>query len=68
MSPSKEAQGKRRKGALLIIEWTGCSFREVPHLVRRRALLDEDIRAAIRPGISERKIQTAAERLLSLAA
>jgi hypothetical protein len=34
----------------------------------RRALLDEEIRAALRPGVTEAEIQAAAERLLSLAA
>jgi hypothetical protein len=34
----------------------------------RRELLAEEIRAALRPGVSEREIQAAAERLLNLAA
>jgi hypothetical protein len=34
----------------------------------RRALLGEEIRAALRPGVTEAEIQTTAERLLSLAA
>jgi hypothetical protein len=34
----------------------------------RRALLGEEIRAALRPGVTEAEIQAAAERLLSLAA
>jgi len=34
----------------------------------RRALLGEEIRAVLRPGVSEREIQATAERLLSLAA
>ncbi len=34
----------------------------------RRALLGEEIRAAVRPGITEAEMQAAAERLLSLAA
>jgi hypothetical protein len=34
----------------------------------RRALLGEEIRAALRPGITEEEIQATAERLLSLAA
>src|SRR5205085_5391249 len=34
----------------------------------RRALLGEEIRAALRPGVTEREIQAAAERRLSLAA
>jgi hypothetical protein len=34
----------------------------------RRALLGEEIRAAVRPGVTEEEIQAAAERLLSLAA
>ena len=33
----------------------------------RRGLLGEEIRAALRPGVTEREIQTAAEALLSLA-
>ena len=34
----------------------------------RRALLGEEIRATLRPGVTEREIQAAADRLLSLAA
>ena len=34
----------------------------------RRALLGEEIRAVLRPGVTEAEIQAAAERLLSLAA
>ena len=34
----------------------------------RRALLGEEIRAALRPGVTEGEIQAAADRLLSLAA
>src|SRR5206468_11203791 len=34
----------------------------------RRELLGDEIRAALRPGVSEREIQAAAERLLNLAA
>ncbi len=34
----------------------------------RRTLLDEEIRAVLRPGVTEEEIQAAAERLLSLAA
>src|SRR5206468_9051337 len=34
----------------------------------RRALLDEEIRAVLRPGVTEAEIQAAADRLLSLAA
>ena len=34
----------------------------------RRALLGEEIRAALRPGVTEAEIQAAAERLLNLAA
>jgi hypothetical protein len=34
----------------------------------RRALLGEEIRAALRPGVTEEEIQATAERLLSLAA
>jgi hypothetical protein len=34
----------------------------------RRALLAEEIRAAMRPGVTEAEIQAAADRLLSLAA
>ena len=34
----------------------------------RRALLEEEIRAVLRPGVTEVEIQAAAERLLSLAA
>ena len=36
--------------------------------VWRRALLDEEIRAALRPGVTEPEIQAATHRLLSLAA
>jgi hypothetical protein len=35
---------------------------------RRRELLDEEIRAALRPGVTEAEFQAVAERLLSLAA
>jgi hypothetical protein len=34
----------------------------------RRALLGEEIRATLRPGVTELEIQAAADRLLSLAA
>ena len=34
----------------------------------RRALLGEEIRAVVRPGVTEAEIQATAERLLSLAA
>src|SRR3954447_1520639 len=34
----------------------------------RRALLGEEIRATLRPGVTEREIQAVADRLLSLAA
>ena len=34
----------------------------------RRALLREEIRAVLRPGVTEAEIQAAAERLLRLAA
>ena len=34
----------------------------------RRALLGEEIRAVLRPGVTEEEIQATAERLLSLAA
>ena len=34
----------------------------------RRELLDEEIQAVLRPGVTEAEIQAAAERLLSLAA
>ncbi len=34
----------------------------------RRALLGEEIRAALRPGVTEEEIQATAERLISLAA
>jgi len=42
--------------------------RRPSHADKRRELLGEEIRSALRPGVSEREIHAAAERLLDLAA
>ncbi len=44
------------------------STRRPSHADKRRELLGEEIRAALRPGGTESEIQAAADRLLSLAA